>query len=130
MIALALLFGTAHADDALLRPLPTPVRAPAERYDCPDKEASPAMHQRPCDAISVPPTYMALLEGWRVYGETMMQREADLIAAVEFERTRLEETRTALRKEKNAAAWRTARSVVGAVVVAGGTGYLIGKVTP
>jgi len=53
-------------------PLPAaPVRPPDRAGDCTAKAAAPAGAARDCDAISVPPAYLAYLEEGRVYGDQL-----------------------------------------------------------
>lgn len=82
MIAALLLLAAALADDELeaedyLAGLDRPVRQPDRPGDCVAKAGALAGTSRDCDAVSVPPEYLAYLEATRVYAE---QLELHLVA--------------------------------------------------
>lgn len=73
-MTLLLLAGIAAAAD-----LPAPPERPADYPgDCLTKAGAPAGASRDCDAISVPPSYLAHLEAQRVYAQ---QLRLHLVAA-------------------------------------------------
>jgi hypothetical protein len=72
-----LLLGAALADDELEAAAeattipPAPQREGDHPHDCTAKASAPAGTSRDCDAISVPPAYLAYLEATRVYAEQL-----------------------------------------------------------
>lgn len=81
LLLLLLLCAPVLADPlASTTPIPAaPVRPPDHAGDCTAKAAAPAgAPPRSCDAISVPPSYLAHLEATRVYAD---QLQLHLVAA-------------------------------------------------
>ena len=70
MTLLLLLLPLTLAADGDLIPT-APVRAPDHAGDCTAKAAAPAGASRDCDAISVPPSYLAYLEAERVHAQQL-----------------------------------------------------------
>lgn len=67
LLALSAAAETPAADTTLPTLPPAPERSPDHDGDCTAKAAAPAGVPRDCDAVSVPPSYLAHLESTRVY---------------------------------------------------------------